>query len=45
LKDVNELKAQLASDIKRFVARQKEERDKFATLMKTMETDVSRTKG
>ena len=44
LKDVNDLKSQLASDIKRFVSRQKDERDKFASLMKTLETDMSRTK-
>jgi hypothetical protein len=35
---------QLASDIKKFQTRQKEEREKFASMMKTVETDVSRTK-
>jgi len=35
---------QLASDIKKFQTRQKEEREKFASMMKTVETDVARTK-
>jgi hypothetical protein len=34
----------VAADIKRFNTRQKEEREKFATLMKMLETDLNRTK-
>ena len=44
LQQINDLKVQLASDIKRFQIRQKEEREKFASMMKTVETDVARTK-
>jgi len=44
LQQINDLKAQLASDIKKFQTRQKEEREKFASMMKTVETDVARTK-
>lgn len=44
LQQINDLKVQLASDIKKFQTRQKEEREKFASMMKTVETDVARTK-
>ena len=44
LKQVNDLKTQLTSDIKKFQVKQKEEREKFAAMMKTLETDVERTK-
>jgi acetyl-CoA carboxylase alpha subunit len=36
LQQINDLKVQLASDIKKFQTRQKEEREKFASMMKTV---------
>lgn len=44
LSQVNDLKANIAGDIKRFNVRQKEEREKFAGMMKTVETQVEQTK-
>ena len=40
LKQVNDLKTQLTSDIKKFQVKQKEEREKFAAMMKTLETKI-----
>lgn len=36
LQQINDMKVQLASDIKKFQTRQKEEREKFASMMKTV---------
>ncbi len=44
LKEINDLKSKLAEDIKKFNTRQKEEREKFGSLIKTLEIDVHKTK-